>query len=80
MANPKPGQPKTKTLRVKAQTADAVAEIAEATGRAQWDVVEELVGASLPGWHKAVQPQLRKVRELAARLQSAQEEARRAGG
>jgi hypothetical protein len=79
-ADPTKKGPPTKPLRVKVQTHAMISEISEATGRPVFEVVEELVAASLVPWHKAVQPQLRKVRDLAAKLSAAQEEARKAGG
>jgi hypothetical protein len=72
--------PPTKPLRVKVQTHAMISEISEATGKAVFEIIEELVAASLVPWHKAVQPQLRKVRDLAAKLSAAQAEARKAGG
>lgn len=71
---------RTKPLRLSARTADMISEVAEATGKHVHEVVDELVGASLPPWHKAVQPRLKRVRELAARISAEQAEARKSGG
>jgi hypothetical protein len=39
-----------------------------------------LTGGTLAPWHKAIQPQLKKVRDAKAKVSAAQEEARKAGG
>lgn len=76
---PKKGPP-TKPLRVKVPTHTMISEISEATGQHVWEVVEELVAATLAPWHKAIQPQLKKVREAEAKRIAAQQEARKVGG
>lgn len=60
-------QPKGKTIKVLKKTADALADIAEAKGQYVWQVVEDLLASQLPALHKAIQPQLKAVKELKAR-------------
>lgn len=72
--------PPTKNIKVKVATANALADIAEATGQKIWQVVEELVAAELPGYHAAVQAKLREVRKTKARVAEIQRQARKDRG
>jgi hypothetical protein len=82
MTTPDPTKkgPPTRPLRVKVQTHTMISEISEATGRPVYEIVDELTGGTLAPWHKAIQPQLKKVRDAKAKVSAAQEEARKAGG
>jgi hypothetical protein len=76
--DPEPAKgPKTSPVRIKVRTAAMFSDIAEAKGVPVWRVVEDMVAAVLPAEHKAVQPQLRKVRELGAKMAEVQEQARK---
>lgn len=72
--------PPTKPVRVKVRLHEQIMEICEATGQKQWEVVEELTSGTLPQMHKAIQPQLKRVRERAAQVAAAQAEGRKAAG
>lgn len=56
----------TQPIRVKVDDAKMIVEIAEAKSQTQWEVMRDLLAASLPATWKAMQPILKKRRELDA--------------
>lgn len=65
-------------VKLLSSTVKSLMEIGEAKGQPLWQVVEDLLAAELPAAVKAIQPQLKKVRELKAKTQQIQAEARKA--
>ena len=59
----------TQPIRVETDYAKMIVEVAEAKGVPQWRVMRDLLGASLPATWKAMQPILKKRRELDAQAQ-----------
>ncbi len=73
-------EPTTVSIKVLSSTAKGLHEIGEAKGIPLWQVLEDLLAAELPAAVKAIQSQLKRVRELKAKTAQIQEEARKGRG
>lgn len=69
--------PKTRICRLRVRTVEMLEDIAEASGEKVWQTVERLLGPGLPAEHRAVQPQLKKARDIKAKLAEVHQQARR---
>lgn len=60
---------KSKAVKVRTDTAQKLEDLAEAKGWPMWQVVDDLLAATLPAEWQAAQPQLKRIRELAAKTE-----------
>jgi hypothetical protein len=70
----------TTMIRVRQETADQINDVAEALGWSVWRVVDDLLKTELPAAHGRTEAQRREIRKNKARIESAQEQARKAVG
>jgi hypothetical protein len=67
----------TTNIRVRVEVKEAIDDIIEATGQKQWEVIDELLAASLPGAQAAAKAFNAKIKSEKARVEKLQEEARK---
>lgn len=75
---PKSGSKKvaTQPMRVAVPTAKKIKDLAEFKGVPEWQALDELLAATLDAEWTAVQPRLKRIRELAAKADAIRAEVR----
>ena len=66
----------TQPMRIAVGTAKKIKDLAEFKGVPEWQALDELLAATLDAEWAAVQPRLRKIRELAAKADAIRNEGR----